>query len=102
MESRIDDMDDYELLDGLIQQQAMILIAASTAAVNSDAFFSAQEALNDDQQYVDASQGVKDQLVMIRNPSLFKTMTNFTCEEFEELSQLVCPVVALTARTTGE
>ena len=102
MESRIDDMDDYELLDGLIQQQAMILIAASTAAVNSDAFFSAQEALNDDQQYVDASQGVKDQLVMIRNPSLFKTMTNFTCEEFEELSQLVCPVIALTARTTGE
>jgi len=43
MESRIDDMDDYELLDGLIQQQAMILIAASTAAVNSDAFFSAQD-----------------------------------------------------------
>jgi hypothetical protein len=94
--------DDYELLDQLLFQQPSLLIAVATAAVSSDAFFNDQEIATDDQQFLDTSQGVNDQLaVLIRNPSLFKIMTNFTCEELEELWELVCPTISLNARITG-
>ena len=44
-----------------------------------------------------------DQLApMMSLPSLFKKMTNFTIETFEELINLVCPVIANNARSTGD
>jgi hypothetical protein len=33
---------------------------------------------------------------------LFKVLTNFSLTEFQELTEKVCPVIVLHARSTGE
>jgi hypothetical protein len=77
----------------------------ATYAVMQAAYMNTQsplvlERLN--QCYVERAGGVRDQLFILRRmPSLFATMTNFTVEEFEELSNLVCPMIAGNARLTG-
>ena len=58
--------------------------------------------MNEDQRYVDRSEGVRDQLTTLRRtPSLFKVLTNFTLEEFEELCCKVCHTIVINARSTG-
>ncbi|XXQ39249.1 DDE superfamily endonuclease [Plasmodiophora brassicae] len=72
---------------------------------NTDEFFNPYE-LDDNvnnQVYVDPDIGVRDELAyLLRRPSLFRATTNFTASEFEELCSLVCPVIELYARSTGE
>ena len=41
----------------------------------------------EDQQYVEKSQSVEDQVVILRTPSLLQALTNPICAEFEELSE---------------
>lgn len=53
-------------------------------------------------QSVDPNEGVRCQVdVLARYPSIFHHMTNFTVEEFEELSLKVCPFISHNARSTG-
>jgi hypothetical protein len=54
-------------------------------------------------QTVDHGAGVRDVLATMKVvPSMFKVLTNFTIEEFNELSASVCSVIASYARSTGE
>jgi hypothetical protein len=75
---------------------------------SATALLAAIEDIDDDdqdvfQQSVDPSVCVRDFLgTLSRCPSIFKTMTNFTVDEFEELCQKVCFTIATTARSTGE
>ena len=93
-------MEDDELLIDLMQQQMAVLTAVCSAASNSAFLFDDDEL--DDQTYVDHEEGVRDQLCILeKSPSLFKVITNFTNEEFQELCEIVCPLITLTARSTG-
>lgn len=95
--------DDDELL-GLTNQQAIAVAAVVSAVANgSELFFQDAELHHLDQNYVDPSVGVTDQLASLtRMPSLFATVTNLTVEMFEELASLVCPVLQSHARATGD
>ena len=49
------------------------------------------------------AEGVRDQLSQARaTPAQFKSLTNFTLDDFEDLCLDVCPTIAMHARTTGE
>jgi hypothetical protein len=62
-----------------------------------------QELEDEPQNCVDHNSGVRDSLVTILStPYMFRTITNFTADEFEELCTFVCPVTAMYARHTGE
>ena len=39
---------------------------------------------------------------MRSTPSLFKVLTNFSIEEFDELYHIVCPTISAHARSTGD
>jgi hypothetical protein len=54
-------------------------------------------------QFVDPNIGVWDVLATMRPmPSLFKSLTNFSLTEFEELVQLVVPTIIGHVKFTGE
>src|SRR5690349_2308366 len=98
----VDSVSDCALND-VLDQQMVMLMTATTAAANSTAFFDDEEMAIEDQRFVDPDEGVRDQLyLLMKTPSLFKIMTNFTSPEFEELSATVCPILATTARSTGQ
>jgi hypothetical protein len=78
------------------------IAAVAVAAVSS--WYCLDECIQEenDQTYVNQALGVRDQLaVLLQTPSLFKILTNFTAEEFEELCGAVCPLIESNARTTG-
>jgi hypothetical protein len=55
------------------------------------------------QQSVNPAYGVRDVYACLsKTPAIFRNMTNFSVEEFEELASLVCPVIALTSRSSGQ
>jgi len=86
-------MDDDELLMISIEQQLTAITASCVAAANSAWVFDDDEPRH--QAFVDRSnKGVRDQLAILqKSPSLFKVITNFTCDEFQELCELVCPLI---------
>jgi hypothetical protein len=76
--------------------------AVAIAAANTWFLFDDEELNEDDQNFVDPDVGVPDQLAtLLKTPSLFKVLTNFTVDEFEELCGAVCPLIAGNVRTTG-
>ena len=55
------------------------------------------------QDSVNPQEGVRDVLgSMSSTPGLFKTLTNFSTEEFDNLCQIVCPTISTHARSTGD
>jgi hypothetical protein len=89
------DSDSDCTVNDILDEQMVSLIAASAAAANSSAFFDEDEMTNGDQRFVDPEEEVRDQLsLLIKNPSLFKVMTNFTALDLEELSAKVCPILS--------
>ena len=55
------------------------------------------------QQSVDHNSMARDVLTTMKIvPDVFRTLTNFTIVEFEELCTIVCPVIAMHARSTGD
>jgi hypothetical protein len=56
---------------------------------------------SENQNCVDSTIGVRDYLsALSATPYLFRTVTNFTASEFEEIFQNVCPVITSDARST--
>ena len=91
-------MDDELLMISI--EQLTAIATACLAAANSAWFFDDDEP--EDQSFVDRNEGVRDQLAILQKlPSLFKVITNFTSVEFQELFELVCPLIVLMARSTG-
>jgi len=83
-------------------EEMQILMVAATAASNSCDLFQANELLLESQESVDRNVGVRDVLTTMRStPSLFKTLTTFTVEEFELLCSKVALTIATHARSTG-
>ena len=95
----MDISEDEELLNEIYEQQFMLFTSIFTAASNTQAFFEDEEWQTEQRILVNPNEGVRDQLSYIRNlPHLFKLMTHFSCDEFEELCGMVCPIIATTAR----
>ena len=65
--------------------------------------FEPHERDEEDQAFVNSLVEVRDQLgTLPQTPPLFKVLTNFTAEEFEELCAAVCPIISIHARKTGD
>ena len=61
------------------------------------------DGTEESQKSADPTSGVKDVLATMKIvPSMFKVLTNFTIDEFNELSNAVCGIIATHARSTGE
>lgn len=80
-----------------------MIIQAAAAVTSTSHFFGGNELDDQKQECVDKNIGVRDYLATVQaTPYLFRTLTNFTASEFEEFCQLVCPVIASSARSTGQ
>jgi hypothetical protein len=85
-----------------MDEEVRMIFQCVVAATNSYHLFNANEWLDGGAQSVNPNRGVRDLLGWLREtPSMFKTITNFTLQEFDELCRLVCPVIAGNARSTG-
>ena len=92
---------DEDLID-IPDEELNAISSVCVTAASITEFFNPDEFANEDQRYVDRSEGVRDQLTTLRRtPSLFKVLTNFTLEEFEELCCKVCHTIVTNARSTG-
>lgn len=95
--------DDDDFFDWIDEEALAISAVLSVVANSTEYFFQASELHHLDQNYVDQSIGVTDQLsTLTRMPSLFATVTNLSVEMFNELASSVCPVIQTHARSTGD
>jgi hypothetical protein len=77
-----------------------VLLAAATAA-GSPGLFASNELQDENQNCVDATVGVREYFATVQTtPYLFQTVTGLTAAEFEDFCQIVCPIIASTARST--
>ena len=82
IDSLLDSSSDDELL-GDEDEEIVAVLAVVFAAIQTQRLFSANELANDFQQSVNTNVGVRDVLsTMTATPSMFKTLTNFTVQEF--------------------
>ena len=80
-----------------------MMFHSMVATANAHHLFNNNEWEDDGQQSVNMRVGLWDLLAWLKEtPGMFKTITNFTLPEFEELRSLVCPLIARNARSTGE
>lgn len=90
--------DDLNTMDAEVR----MIFQCVVTATNSYHLFNANEWEDGGQMSVNPNRGVRDLLSWLREtPPMFKTLTNFTMSEFDELCSLVCPVIAGNARSTG-
>ena len=93
--------DDEILLEEIRDKQFLLLSAIFTAESSTGAFFEDEKWQTEERILVDPDEGVRDQLACIQKlPHLFKLMTNFRPDEFEELCGIVSPVLTATARSS--
>jgi len=79
------------------------LLAVLTGCAATEGYFCHDEMDDQGHNYVDPDAGVRYVLLTLQHtPDLFKSITNLTAVEFELLSTLVCPLIMMTARTTGK
>jgi hypothetical protein len=65
--------------------------------------FNSNEMQDKGQHFVDSDVGVLDVLGTMKvTPTLFKSLTNFICIEFDELHGLVVHAITSHARSIGE
>ncbi|KAL2629555.1 hypothetical protein R1flu_014241 [Riccia fluitans] len=82
-------------------QQKQILISVVSMMINRETLF--ERVSEDNQQFDDLTIRVRNLDVYLQvQPLLFKVVTNFSVEEFEELCALVCPILQQSVQTTGE
>jgi hypothetical protein len=99
----MDVFDDEWLLDEEDEEASAVFAVLLSILSSTDFLFTCTELEESTQNYVDRTCGVHDQLSVLRAmPSLFKNMTNFTIDEFDELSQNICPLIAVNCRSTGQ
>jgi hypothetical protein len=94
-DSSDEDLDDFEV-------ELRAILQSMVAATNAYHLFNANKWDDNGQQSVNPLRGVRDMLGWLKEtPCMFKTLTNFTLVEFEELCTLVCPTIAGNARSTS-
>lgn len=89
---------DDDVLFAIWNKQTHFLISAAAAATSSHDDMEATV-----QQSVNGSEGVRDVLArLVATPVIFKRLTNFSVDEFNELCNKLVPVLDMTARSTGD
>ena len=84
------------------EEELSEISAVVRTASNIWYMFEPDERDEENQAFVNSLVEVRDQLeTMLKTPPLFKVLSNFTAEEFEELCAAVCPIISSHARTTG-
>ena len=79
------------------------MLAIHLVTQNTLDFFRTNEWDHGGQDLVNPHEGVHDILGSMRStPGLFKVLTNFSIEEFDELCTIVCPTIIANARSTGD
>jgi hypothetical protein len=95
------DLSDEDLRD--MDEEVHMFFQYVVATTNSHHLFNINEWEDGGQQSVNPNVGVCDMLAWLKEtPGMFKTMTNFTLPEFEELCTAVCPLIAGKTRSTSE
>ena len=95
------DSSDEDLRD--MDADIKMMFQSIVAAANAQHLFNNNESKDDGQQSVNTRIGLRDLLAWLKEtPGMFKTITNITLSEFEELCSLVCPLIAGNARSTSE
>jgi hypothetical protein len=93
---------DEELLDD-IDVEHQIMVQATIACVNTWEFFTPMQLEEGCAQSVDLNIGVQNVLMTMQAmPSFFKSLTNFSLIEFEELAQLTIPTIIGHVRSIEE
>ena len=78
------------------------LLAIHLAMQNTYDLFHTNEWNHGGQDSVNPQEDVRDVLGSMRStPGLFKVLTNFSIEEFDELCSILCPTIIANARSTG-
>jgi hypothetical protein len=86
-----------------INVERWIAMQATIACINTWEFFIPIELEEGGEQYMDLNIGMQNVLMtMWATPCLFKSLTNFNLTKFEELTQLVVPIIIGHARSTKE
>ena len=79
------------------------LLAIHLATQNTFDLFHTNEWDHDGQDLVNPHEGVCNILGSMRSTlGLFKVLTNFSIEEFDELCTIVCPTIIANARSTND
>ena len=79
------------------------LLAIQVATQSTLELFHTNEWEHGGQDFVNPHEGVRDVLGSMRStPNLFKVLTNFSIEEFDELCHIVCLTISAHARSTGD
>ncbi len=95
-----DQEEDFKFLTEVNDMIRLCLWALLVVTANTEHLCSGRDQL---WSTVDHGDGVRCQLESLRqHRNLFKLMTNFTIEEFDELASIVCPLIATTARSTRQ
>src|SRR5689334_5599763 len=76
--------DSERWIDQLMEEDTIAIASVCITASNSCNLFTDDELLNEDQNFVDPEDGVRDQLILLqRTPSYFRIITNFSGEEIQ-------------------
>ena len=97
-----DDSSNDEILEEL-EDEFKVFYTMVAICANTWKFFNPNELKYGGQGAVDHNRGVHDVILLMRAiPENFKTLTNFTLPEFDELCGLVMPMIASHALFRGE
>ncbi len=92
-----------DFLENMDQDDLVLFQMMATMASNINDLFNPHEMEEGGGQYVDPPIGVWDVLSTMRaRPALFKTLKNFTLEEFDKLASLVVPTIRAHVRSACE
>ena len=83
------------------EEQALLAIQIATQTTMD--LFHTNEWEHSGQDSVNPHEGVRDVLGTMRSTlDLFKVLTNFSVEEFDDLCRIMCPTISAHARSTGD
>ena len=83
------------------EEQALLAIQIATQSTFD--LFHTNEWDHGNQDSVNPHEGMCDVLGSMKStPGLFKTLTNFSVQEFDELCHIVCPTTSAHARSIGD
>ena len=85
-----------------LEECFVIFITVILATIFCEDLFHPTELTTEAQNWVNPNEGARNQLLLMQlSSSYFKTLTNFSVGEFEELCQCTVPTILTHARHTG-
>lgn len=85
---------------GELNPSASLILEVALASNQTQEFFNVIELEDGDHTSLNHDVGIRDHILSVRaNPLMFKTLTNFTMDEFHDLCLDVCPTIISCTRT---